>query len=167
MLCDFGLLDWEVEDWTCMSRVARYLVFAPHCLHRRLNLWKAHMSTSLRWSYAPINVKPAGEGEAGAWGSDLIVFAVPRVGHLTNLVLVGEGIFESFFARRGDGFGCRLGQKRLRPNIRFPTSTLHARDARSGKIWKSWKRTSQRWVDFTILINWSIEKITGWRDFLI
>ena len=64
------------------------------------------MSTSLRWSYAPINVKAAGEGEAGAWGEDLIVFVVPRVGHLTNLVLAGEAIFESFFARRGDGFGC-------------------------------------------------------------
>ena len=59
--------------------------------------------------------------------------------------------------RRGDGFDCRLGWKRLRPNICFPTSTLHARDVRSGNIWKSWKptRTSQRWVDFTVLINWT------------
>ena len=47
-----------------------------------------------------------GGGGEGAWGGDLIVFVVPRVGHLTNLVHVGEGIFESFFARRGDGFGC-------------------------------------------------------------
>ena len=52
---------------------------------------------------APINVKPAGGGGGGrAWGGDLIVFVVPRVGHLTDLVLPGEGIFESFFARRGD-----------------------------------------------------------------
>ena len=50
--------------------------------------------------YAPINVKPAGGGRA--WGGDLIVFVVPGVGHLTDLVLPGEGIFESFFARRGD-----------------------------------------------------------------
>ena len=52
-------------------------------------------------SYAPINVKPAGVG-GRAWGGDLIVFVVPGVGHLTDLVLPGEGIFESFFARRGD-----------------------------------------------------------------
>ena len=32
----------------------------------------------------------------------LIVFVDPGVGHLTDLVLPGEGIFESFFARRGD-----------------------------------------------------------------
>ena len=43
---------------------------------------------------------PAGGGRA--WGGDLIVFVVPGVGHLTDLVLPGEGIFESFFARRGD-----------------------------------------------------------------
>ena len=53
-------------------------------------------------SYAPINVMPAGGGGGRAWGGDLIVFAVPGVGHLTDLVLPGEGIFESFFARRGD-----------------------------------------------------------------
>ena len=54
--------------------------------------------------YAPINVKPAGGGGGGgrAWGGDLIVFVVPGVEHLTDLVLPGEGIFESFFARRGD-----------------------------------------------------------------
>ena len=53
--------------------------------------------------YAPINVKPAGGGGGGrAWGGDLIVFVVPGVGHLTDLVLPGEGIFESFFARCGD-----------------------------------------------------------------
>ena len=39
---------------------------------------------------APINVKPARE-EVGH-----------GVGHLTDLVLPGEGIFESLFARRGD-----------------------------------------------------------------
>ena len=50
---------------------------------------------------ALINVKPAGRGSR-AWGGDLIVFVGPGVGHLTDLVLPGEGIFESFFARRGD-----------------------------------------------------------------
>ena len=42
-----------------------------------------------------------GEGSR-AWGGDLIVFVRPGVGHLTDLVLPGEGIFESFFARRGN-----------------------------------------------------------------
>ena len=42
-----------------------------------------------------------GGGRQGmGWG--LVVFVGPRVGHLTDLVLPGEGIFESFFARRGD-----------------------------------------------------------------
>ena len=49
-----------------------------------------------------------GGGEGRAWDGDLIVFVGPGVGHLTNLVLPGEGIFESFFARRGDEFDCRL-----------------------------------------------------------
>ena len=44
----------------------------------------------------------AGGGGGRAWGGDLIVSVVPGVGHLTDLVLPGEGIFESFFARRGD-----------------------------------------------------------------
>ena len=43
------------------------------------------------------------EGGGGrAWGGDLFVFVGPGVRHLTDLVLLGEGIFESFFARRGD-----------------------------------------------------------------
>ena len=88
----------------------------------------------------------AGGGWGRAWGGDLIVFVGPI---WIFLCLTWD--------RRGDGFDCRLGRKRLRPNICFPTSTLQARDVRSGKIWKSWKptRTSQRWVDFTVLINWT------------
>ena len=43
-----------------------------------------------------------GDGRARAWREDLIVFVGPGVGHLTDLVLLGEGIFESFFARCGD-----------------------------------------------------------------
>ena len=47
---------------------------------------------------APINVIPARGGGGGgrAWGGDLIVFVGPGVGHLTDLVLPGEGIFESW-----------------------------------------------------------------------
>ena len=44
---------------------------------------------------------PAGR-EGRAWGADLIVVVGPGVGYLSDLVLPGEGIFESFFARRGD-----------------------------------------------------------------
>ena len=43
-----------------------------------------------------------GGGGGRAWGGDLIVFVGPGVGHLTDLVLPGEGIFKSFFAQRGD-----------------------------------------------------------------
>ena len=58
---------------------------------RTLTCWSTTPSSN-----APINVKPLGGG------GDLIVFVRPGVGHLTDLVLPGEGIFESFFARRGD-----------------------------------------------------------------
>ena len=55
---------------------------------------------------APINVMPAGGwwvgGKAGHVVRDLIVFVGPGVGPFTDLVLPGEGIFKSFFARRGD-----------------------------------------------------------------
>ena len=87
---------------------------------------------------APINVKPAGGG-GRAWGGDLIVFVVPGVGHLTDLVLPGEGIFD-----------CRLGRKRLRPNIcsRFHASRMRARSGKSGKSWRPLTRVS---VDFTVL----------------
>ena len=44
-----------------------------------------------------------GEGVGGReGGGDLIVFVGHCVRHLTDLVLSGEGIFESFFARSGD-----------------------------------------------------------------
>ena len=62
---------------------------------------------------------PAGGGRA--WGGDCIVFVGPGVGHLTDLVLPGEGIFESLFARK-EIFDCRLGRRTLRPNICFPLS---------------------------------------------
>ena len=42
-----------------------------------------------------------GGGKVRAWGGDLIVFVGPGVGHLTDLVLPGEGIFESFIASLG------------------------------------------------------------------
>jgi len=42
----------------------------------------------------------AGGGGGKEWGGDLIVFVGPGVGRLTDLVLLEEGIFESFFAQR-------------------------------------------------------------------
>ena len=39
-------------------------------------------------------------GTGHGWGFDCLFG--PGVGHLTDLVLPGERIFESFFARRGD-----------------------------------------------------------------
>ena len=44
----------------------------------------------------------AGGGGGRAWGGDLMVFVVPGVGHLTDVVLPGKGMSESFFARRED-----------------------------------------------------------------
>ena len=58
--------------------------------------------------YAPINVKPAGWRGGRAWGGDLIVFVGPGVGHLTDLVLPGEGI--------------------LRPTWRYLTADLGEKD---------------------------------------
>ena len=116
---------------------------------------------------APINIMLAGRG-GRAWGGDLIVVVGPGVGHLTDLVLPGEGIFESFFARRGD-IWLPTRTKKTETEHMFPTSTLHACAVRSGKIWKSWRptRTSENWVDFTVLSSnfiscvlacfWSIE----------
>ena len=64
---------------------------------------------------------PVGAGERDrAWGGDLIVLVGPGVGHLTDLVLPGEGIFESF-----DIFDSQLRRKRLRPNILY-VSRYHA-----------------------------------------
>ena len=64
----------------------------------------AHQQEAIAYfvDYAPINVKPAGRGGGRGWGGDLIVFVGPGIGHLTDLVLPGEGIFESFFTRRRD-----------------------------------------------------------------
>ena len=87
-----------------------------------------------------------------ASGMDLIVFVGPGVGHLTDLVLPGEGIFESFFAQRGD-IWLPTWTKKTETEHMFPPSTLDTCAVRSGKIWKSWKPTgtSESWVDFTVL----------------
>ena len=71
-------------------------------------------------SNAPINVMPAWGGGGGgrAWGGDLIVFVDPEVGHLIDLLLPGEDLNLSSLDM--EIFDCRLGRKRLRPNICFP-----------------------------------------------
>ena len=82
---------------------------------------------------ALINVKPAGGGRGGrAWGGDLIVYVGPGVGHLTDLVLPGEVIFESFFARRGD-IGLPTRTKKTEAEHMFPR--FHASRMRR-TVWK-------------------------------
>ena len=81
----------------------------------------------------------AGGGGGRAWGGDLIVSVVPGVGHLTDLVLPGEGIFESFSSPDVDIFDCRLGRKRLRPNICFPLPRFTHAPYGLRKIRNSWR----------------------------
>ena len=57
-----------------------------------------------------------------AWGGDLIVFVGPGVGYLTALFSQGRG-YLNLSSPDVEIFDCRLGRKRLRPNICFP---LHA-----------------------------------------
>ena len=92
------------------------------------------------------------QGGGRAWGGDLIVFVGPGVKHLIDLVLPREGIFESFFARRGD-IWLPTRTKKTETEHMFPASTLHACAVRFEKIRKSWRpmRTSEGWVDFTVL----------------
>ena len=59
-----------------------------------------------------------GGGGGRAWGGDLIVFVVPGVGHLTDLVLVGRG-YLNLSSPDVEIFDGRLGRKRLRLNICF------------------------------------------------
>ena len=53
-----------------------------------------------------------GQRQVMGWGFDCLGW--PWVVHLTDLVLPGEGIFESF-----DIFDSQLRRKRLRPNILY------------------------------------------------
>ena len=83
----------------------------------------------------------------------------------------GEGIFESFFARRGD-FDCRLGRKRLRPNICFPLPRFtHAPYGleRSGNHGGQREQAKAGWislfclqVSFVFAYFWSIEFKIVW-----
>ena len=61
---------------------------------------------------ALISVKSAGGGGDREWGGDLIVFVGPGVGHLTDLVLLGEGTLNLSSSDVGL-IDCRLGRKRL------------------------------------------------------
>ena len=64
--------------------------------------WNVLVRATLYRILCTYQCKAGGGGGGGAWGGELIVFVGPGVGHLTDLVVPGEGIFESFFARRGD-----------------------------------------------------------------
>ena len=95
------------------------------------------MTTARLFLNAPINVKPAEEGGGGgggegrACGGDLIVFVGPGVGHLLDLVLQGEGIFQSFLVRCGD---IRL-LTRTKETVTEHVSRFHASHMRL-TVWK-------------------------------
>ena len=94
-------------------------------------------------------------GGGRAWGGHFIVFVGPWVGHLTDLVLPGEGIFESFYARRGTDvsiFDCRFGRKRLRPNI-HALRTLRTVWNWSGNHGSQREQAKGEWIS----LYWSIE----------
>ena len=107
-----------------------------------------------------------GVGRDRAWGGDLIVLVGPGVGHLTDLVLPGEGIFESF-----DIFDSRLRWKRLRPNILY-VSHFHA-SRMCHMVWKdrdifeaNWELAKAEWISlfclqilFVLACFWSIEPL--------
>ena len=64
-----------------------------------------------------------GGGVGRAWGGDLIVFVGAGVGHLT---VPGEGIFESFYARRGDTVEPRSTDTRFIRTVSFvPTKSSY------------------------------------------
>ena len=87
-------------------------------------------------------------GGGRAWGGDLIVFVGPGVGHLTDLVLPREGIFESFFARSGDIWLPTRTNKTETEHM-FPASTLHACGVRFEKIrksWRQWEQAKAEWI---------------------
>ena len=144
--------------------------------HQAIKLWLEGWGRSpdcflhllLHFLNAPINVKPVGwRGGGRAWGGDLIVFVGPGFDQSCS---PGEGDILIFLRptwdRRGDGFDCRLGRKGLRPNIFFPTSALHARDVRPGKIchaFYTWASCSDDRgnpiprIDVNKLIDWLID----------
>ena len=75
---------------------------------------------------APINVKPVGGRQGMGWGFDCLFW--PWVRAFDRSCSPGGGDIWIFLRptwERCGIFDCRLGRKRLRLNIWFPTSTLH------------------------------------------
>ena len=89
-------------------KLLRKLYFLPEKItSNSKKFWPNEKGCFYESSYLCTYQYYAGTGEGGGgrgreWGEDLIVFVGPGVGHLTDRVLPGEGIFESFFTRRGD-----------------------------------------------------------------
>ena len=103
---------------------------------------------------------PAG-GWGRAWGWDLILFVGPGVGHLTDLVLPGEGIFKSLFARRGDIWLTTQTKKDWDWTY---ASRFHASRMRSGKICKSWRPTGTSGSVFFDQLNLCGIKVNGSKE---
>ena len=139
---------WSADQLT-LTMYALYTLSLSSNLGNSCERFEHRSHLIRRLSNAPINVMLAG---GRAWGGDLIVFVAPGVGHLTDLVLPGEGIFESFFARRGD-IWLPTRTKKTETEHMFPASTLNTCAIRFERIRKSWRpmKTSEGWVDFTIL----------------
>ena len=92
----------------------------------------------------PINVKPVGGGTA--WGGG---WPWGTSGAFDWFVLLGEGIYESFFARRGYIWPLTL-KKETDTDQRFLTSLMRR------TVWKSWMskmrmRASESSVNLTVL----------------
>ena len=142
------------------GRAPGSLPWIPHCFLsylkptasiRKERPWCCMFSQTLKKLNfnAPINIMPAGRGGRGmGWGFDCRCWPWDRV-------------FDRSCSPRGGDIWIFLRltwrlttrTKKTETEHMFPTSTLHACAVRSGKIWKSWRptRTSESWVDFTVL----------------
>ena len=94
----------DFDQFTVRFKRGDYSFFTLHLACKFVMLSRIKLVILLVHSVMHLSMVCRGGGEEGrrgmGWG--LIVFVGPGVGHLTDLVLPGEGIFESFFARRGD-----------------------------------------------------------------
>ena len=90
-----------------VSLMSTFLFMATPTSLQHMNMREGFTSTLVQLQELIIHCKGKtllhiGWG-ARAWGEDLIVFAGPGVGHLTDLALLGEGIFASFCAQHALG----------------------------------------------------------------
>ena len=124
------------------------------------SFWK---NMTVLWCTYQCHVGGGGEGEGSAWAGDLIVFVGLGVGHLTDLVLAGEGMFGSFFAQRGDIW---LPTRTKNTETEHYVSCFHA-SRMCLMVWKIWKSsrptgTSESWVVFIVCLQISFVLVCFW-----